>query len=161
MIHQDPHHVSCGQHSSSTGVHGYNESMRPAVRQFHPPSNLPIWAVIVLGLIVFVSAGFFAGINLMIGGAPSSPCTKATTVCGPGSSVFLARAGTGALIALLGLGLLACGSVLLNRRRQLRFNPAPGWPPVASWWRPPRDWQPPVEWCRAPKDWPWWIKHGD
>lgn len=37
--------------------------------------------------------------------------------------------------------------------RDVRFVPAPGWPPVASEWLPESSWEPPGDWPAAPSDW--------
>jgi hypothetical protein len=40
------------------------------------------------------------------------------------------------------------------RRREMRFNPAPGWPQPVPGWLPDREWQVPADWPPAPSGWP-------
>lgn len=38
-----------------------------------------------------------------------------------------------------------------------RFNPPPGWPPVAPGWTPAPDWKPDPSWPPAPAGWQLWV----
>jgi hypothetical protein len=42
----------------------------------------------------------------------------------------------------------------------LRFNPAPGWPPVPKGFVPPPGWLPDPAWPPAPPDWQLWVDDG-
>ena len=42
----------------------------------------------------------------------------------------------------------------------MRFNPAPGWPPVPEGYAPPPGWQPDPAWPPAPEGWQLWVDDG-